>query len=394
MPSNFQKDDPIFGTVDLDDAYITDAWLVDQFVGNQLFTWGNNSSGQLGYTIFSAESPVQVGSLINWKQIGACKASGAHAGCVKTDGTLWTWGLNSSGQLGLSDTTSRSSPVQVGTLTNWKQIFAGTSHTACVKTDGTLWTWGLNSSGQLGLSDTTSRSSPVQVGTLTNWKQVSCGGNASFSHTACVKTDGTLWTWGPNGLGQLGLGDTTSRSSPVQVGSLTNWKQIFVGGWYNACVKTDGTLWTWGFNNGNLGLGDTTSRSSPVQVGTLTNWKQVSCGSDAEHTACVKTDGTLWMWGSNSTYGQLGLGDTTSRSSPVQVGTLTNWKQVSCGPYHTACVKTDGTLWSWGRNTNGRLGVGDFTNRSSPVQIGSLTNWKQVSCGSDFTGCTTFTEIV
>jgi len=344
MPSNFQKDDPIFGTVDLDDAYITDAWLVDQFVGNQLFTWGNNSSGQLGYTIFSAESPVQVGSLINWKQIGACKASGAHAGCVKTDGTLWTWGLNSS--------------------------------------------------GQLGLSDTTSRSSPVQVGTLTNWKQVSCGGNASFSHTACVKTDGTLWTWGPNGLGQLGLGDTTSRSSPVQVGSLTNWKQIFVGGWYNACVKTDGTLWTWGFNNGNLGLGDTTSRSSPVQVGTLTNWKQVSCGSDAEHTACVKTDGTLWMWGSNSTYGQLGLGDTTSRSSPVQVGTLTNWKQVSCGPYHTACVKTDGTLWSWGRNTNGRLGVGDFTNRSSPVQIGSLTNWKQVSCGSDFTGCTTFTEIV
>jgi len=127
------------------------------------------------------------------------------------------------GQLGLGDTTNISSPVQVGTLTNWKQVSAGSGYTFCIKTDGTLWTWGFNNYGQLGLGNTTNRSSPVQVGSLTNWKQVSQGTNAS--HTGAVKTDGTLWTWGFNNLGQLGLGDSNNRSSPVQVGSLTNFKQ-------------------------------------------------------------------------------------------------------------------------------------------------------------------------
>ena len=150
---------------------------------------------------------------------------------LKTPG-LSTWGSNTYGQVGLGDVVYRSSPVQVGSLTNWKSVSGGVNHTAATKTDGTLWTCGYNAYGQLGLGNTISRSSPVQVGSLTNWQSVSCG----YSYTAATKTDGTLWTWGSNGSGALGLGDSTSRSSPVQVGSLTNWKSVAGGGGQTAAI--------------------------------------------------------------------------------------------------------------------------------------------------------------
>jgi alpha-tubulin suppressor-like RCC1 family protein len=113
-------------------------------------------------------------------------------------------------------------------------------------------------------------------------------------------------------------------------------------------------------------------------VGSLTNWKQVTQGTNASHTGAVKTDGTLWIWGFNN-LGQLGLGDSDNRSSPVQVGSLTNWKQTSIGSNHTSCIKTDGTLWGWGFNVYGQLGLGDSNSPNSPVQVGTLTDWKQVS---------------
>ena len=131
MPDNYTTDDPILGTIDLDDKFVTDAWLVDQFVGNQLWAWGHNGSGALGLndTIWRS-SPVQVGSLTNWKQVSYGIFSSltgvtgiqSYGLATKTDGTLWAWGYNLFGPLGLNDITNRSSPVQVGTLTNWKQV--------------------------------------------------------------------------------------------------------------------------------------------------------------------------------------------------------------------------------------------------------------------------------
>lgn len=383
----------ISGEGDLDQIYVTPAeiqalrdegrltlQIQSHYGERRLWTWGANGQGQLGVSSTLAKSsPVQVGSLTNWKQL-TIGTAGTHTAAVKTDGTLWAWGSNTSGQLGLGDLTARSSPVQVGLQTNWAKVVAMGGNfdlTAAVKTDGTLWTWGDNPNGQLGLGDTAHRSSPVQVGALTTWSSVSLANSFALA----LKSDGTLWSWGNNTYGQLGLGDAAQRSSPVQVGALTDWKQVANGGLtetFSASVKTDGSLWTWGTNTyGQLGLGDTTSRSSPVRVGALTDWKQVAVG--AALALAVKTDGTLWAWGYNLD-GRLGLGDTAHRSSPVQVGALTNWKSihVSGGDDNRSALalKTDGTLWAWGNSYSlGELGLGDLNPRSSPVQVGSQTDW-------------------
>ena len=203
---------------------------------------------------------------------------------------LWAWGRNANGQLGDNTTTDRSSPVQtVSAGTNWKFVAGSGYHITAIKTDGTLWTWGNNNNGQLGDNTITHRSSPVQtVSAGTNWKMVSSG----FYHTAAIKTDGTLWTWGCNIFGELGDNTRISRSSPVQtVSAGTNWKQVAGTSVHTAAIKTDGTLWTWGRNaNGQLGDNTTIDRSSPVQTAAGgTNWKMVA-GGGGTYTVCIRDD--------------------------------------------------------------------------------------------------------
>jgi alpha-tubulin suppressor-like RCC1 family protein len=372
-----------------------------------LWVWGSNTYGQLGLNVATTvpySSPVQVGTLTSWASVGIGPRD--VMGIIGTpnnvdmadmfvpkdlflNGGLFGMGRNSIGSLGNGTATAYSSPVQVGTLTNWKQISPTSNSTIGIKVDGSLWAWGYNRDGQLGNSTTTNYSSPIAVGALTNWKFVSCGYSSGYSVLA-IKTDGTLWAWGNNRYGQLGNGTGTYYSSPIQIGALTNWKQISLG-FSSAAIKTDNTLWTWGDNTyGQLGIsaGSTTHYSSPIQVGALTNWKQVSSGSGAfsrGFIAAIKTDGTLWAWGQNSSTGALGNNTLTNYSSPIQIGALTNWNQVSTGDKHISAIKTDGTLWACGYNLNGQLGNGTVTSYSSPIQIGALTNWKSVACGGSHT---------
>ncbi len=230
-----------------------------------------------------------------------------------------------------------------------------------------LWAWGFKPP----LGDTIARSSPVQVGDLVNWSSLSIGNSFALA----VKDDGTLWAWGYNNYGRLGLDNTTHYSSPVQVGTDTDWEFASAGAYSSNAIKTDGTLWAWGYNlNGRLGLGDgspSNNYSSPVQVGTDTNWSSVS---NRSHVLAIKTDGTLWSWGHNDD-GQLGHGDTTSRSSPVQVGIDTDWEQIDQSLAMSGAIKTGGSLWTWGRGNGGRLGHNNTTSLSEPTQVGSLTDW-------------------
>ncbi len=340
-----------------------------------LYAWGLGTSGQLGDgSVVSRSSPVQIGSETNWSKLSAGQTTPLF---VKTDGTLWAVGKNNFGQVGDGTVVDKSSPVQIGALTNWLNVASGGYRGSAIKQDGTIWTWGSNSRGQLGInaSTTTYRSSPVQVGSLTTWAKL----YASQGNNFAIKTDGTLWAWGLNTYGNLGDGTVVDRSSPVQIGALTDWSSIAVSNESAFGIKTGGTLWSWGRNDyGQLGTNTSylINKSSPTQIGALTNWSIVSSGG-VNSVFAIKTDGTLWCWGRNLS-GGLGQNDTVNRSSPVQIGALTTWANVSAGT-STYAIKTDGTLWSWGQNTFGQLGAGDVISRSSPVQVGALTNWINVN---------------
>ena len=347
------------------------------FTSGYLYTWGDNLDGQLGLGNRTAySSPKQVGSS-SWAKISA-KGNASRA--IRSDGTLWTWGYNIEGQLGLNNLTKYSSPKQVGALTSWTDVGAGQYHTLAIA-GGRLYSWGYNQTyGALGLGNLTNYSSPKQVGSLTTWLKTAAGNYNSYA----IKKDGTLWAWGRNNnYGQLGLGNVAFYSSPVQVGSLTNWASIHTHAAIVAAIKTDGTLWTWGnpANAGALGLGtQNTAYSSPVQVGVLTTWSVIAVGS--ERMFGINTAGNLYSWGS-APQGQLGHGNGNNYSSPKQVGSLTNWLGISAGEYSCLAFKTDGTLWAWGANHVGILGQGNTTNRSSPVQVGSDTSWFGSSVGQD-----------
>ena len=294
---------------------------------------------------------------------------------------LWLWGSNYHGQLGINSAGNyRSSPVQVGALTTWSKIAAGVTHSLSLKTDGTMWAWGRGNAGRLGDNTTIYRSSPVQIGALTTWAQIAGGG----IHSMAVKTDGTMWLWGSAYKGALGSNDTTiNNSSPVQVGALTTWAKVAAVANSSFAIKTDGTLWAWGHNNfGQLGDNTEIDKASPIQVGALTTWAQIGRNSgNGKFAMAIKTDGTLWLWGRNN-YGQLGDNTTINRSSPVQIGALTTWSKFYGGTSFTMAIKTDGTLWTFGYNGYGQLGDNTVIRRSSPVQVGALTTWSSIAGGS------------
>ena len=385
MPNQFLSDE--FG--DIEDYFVTDYWLIDNFVGDTLWGWGSDGEGELGTSDATTRSiPVTTSAGgNNWKQV----SSGfRHMAAIKTDGSLWTWGRGAEGQLGTSDNTQRNTPVTTFAGQNtWKQVSCGDFHTTAIKTDGSLWVWGTGGDGRLGTNDATQRNTPVTTfAGGTTWKQVAGG----QQNTVAIKTDGTLWIWGTNNGGRMGINDSNDfngKNTPVTTfAGGTNWKQVDCGQ-FTTAIKTDGSLWTWGRNDhGQLGINVSTGdRRTPVTtfIGG-TNWKQVSCFFF--HMAAIKTDGSLWTCGRNDN-GQLGINNNTQRNTPVTTfAGGNNWKQVDCGGWHTAAIKTDGSLWTWGWNSNSQLGInlGLFQDRNTPVTtFAGRNNWKSVSGGGYFT---------
>ena len=346
-----------------------------------LYGWGNNELGEIGdNTIIDRSSPVQIPG-VTWTAVsGDTSYSSPLSGGIKADNTLWMWGDNELGELGQNNAVQYSSPVQIPG--SWKVFGIALNSAAGVKDDGTLWVWGDNSAGQLGQNSLNDhRSSPVQV-PGTTWSTTVGKFAGGYQFFSAVKTDGTLWNWGHNSAGNLGMNNTAQYSSPCQVPG-TDWSFTSIDVNKSLAIRTDNTLWVWGKNqHGQLGLAnDKAYKSSPIQV--PGSWATAAFGDD--FGAAVNTDGELFTYGDNGS-GQLGLNHRNDRSSPIQVGSDTTWGKTAgsldLGPTTLYAVKTDGTLWGFGNGGSGRLQTASEGYRSSPVQLSSgVSNISQVVVG-------------
>lgn len=331
-----------------------------------IWAWGDNSWGQLGSAsnpLFSL-TPIQVNGLTGALSIACGKG---HSLAVKSGGTVWAWGHGSSGQLGDGTGLDHSTPIQVPGLTGVLAISAGWDFSLALKSDGTVWAWGNNGTGQLGDGTTLSHSAPVQVPGITNVVAIVAGG---MFNSYALKSDGTVWGWGSNIVGQVGDGTNTQRNSPTQALGLSGVTSIAAGNSFAIALKSDGTVWSWGKNSdGQLGNGTTTNQNIPVKVPSLAGILSIAAGYD--HGLAIKTGSTVLAWGIGI-YGNLGDGTSTSRTTPVQVSTISGVTSIAGGQYHSLAVKNDGTVWVWGTG----LGLGDGSNsvtRSSPVQVIGLS---------------------
>lgn len=357
--------------------------------------FGATTSPLITVTVLNNDHPVAPARL---------GAGQRHSHAVLEDGTLWSWGLENFGQLG--NNVSGSSGTNLlflgtpqligadgGRSTNavWLGVTAGGrgfdvatnqpgGFSLGLQTNGTLWAWGHNHAGQLGLGHTTVTRVPAQVGSSSNWMQVEAGA----THTLALQSDGTLWSWGANESGQLGQGNTNRSLTPARVGTESAWVEVGAGGFFSLARRADGSIWGWGANTANqLGLTPATNRFTPTRIGTNAHWSSLSAG--LFHSLAATTNGALWAWGRGSA-GQLGSGSTTNRATPIRIGTNNYWTAVEAGLFHSFALQTGGVLHAWGANTNGQLGLsligsGSEVNVRVPTPVpanASNTAWVEI----------------
>ena len=364
-----------------------------------VFAWGNNGAmGRLGQGTTGGYSPVVTQVLDSagtgfLGNIVAIAAGDDHSFALDADNTLWGWGANGYGRLGDNTTTHRLLPVKthgpndVGFLSNVVWMAGGEEHSIAILADGTVWAWGQNGSGRLGDGTTAGRRVPVQVvgeggtGFLRQFIEADAGEN----HSIALKADGTVWTWGGNGNGQLGNDTTADSHTPVQVlgpgavGYLSNVVSVVAGNKYCMALKADGTVWAWGYGlYGRLGINDTTEKKTPVQVhgvddvGFLSNITAIAVARAT--SMALAEDGSVYAWGLNGS-GQVGDNSTANRKTPVQVhgtndvGYLGDITEIAGGNNHVMAFGWNHTAYAWGNNGSGRLGDGTTSNSKYPVIV-------------------------
>ncbi len=330
-----------------------------------VWTWGNNSYGQLGDGTTTGSKTPQ--TLTNISGVKAIAAGMYHNLVLKNDGTVWAWGINGSGQLGDGTYTTKTVPQQVANLSNVKAIAAGENFSAALKEDGTVWTWGSNSYGQLGDRTNTARTAPVQA-SISDVKSIAAG----TSHLVALKTDGTVWAWGNNSSGQLGDDSMDDRNYPVRTRKSNDIRTTKVACGINTSyyINSSGLLYAWGSNSqGQIGDGSTTNRTAPVLISLQS--KVIDIAGGALFAVALREDGTVWAWGRND-YGQIGDGTNVNTSTPLQISGLSGITAVGCGSFHSMAWLNDGTVFAWGNNSWGQLGDGTTTARITPGQIPNL----------------------
>jgi alpha-tubulin suppressor-like RCC1 family protein len=346
-----------------------------------LWTFGSNSFGELGTsTNVGAINPTPTQVMT---EVSAVAAGGEHSMVLKTDGTLWTFGNNDSGQLGSTTNsgTANPNPTPIQVMTGVSAVAAGRSHSMVLKTDGTLWTFGNNFYGALGTTINSSipNPNPTPTQVMTGVSAVAAGGE----HSMVLKTDGTLWTFGNNGSGQLGTSTNVRASNPTPTQVMTGVSAMAAGQDFSLALKTDGTLWTFGRNNkGQLGTETNAGTETPTSTPTLILTGVSSVAAGGWHSMVLKTDGTLWTFGRNHK-GQLGTETNAGTETPTSTPTLilTGVSSVAAGGWHSMVLKTDSALWTFGSNAWGQLGTSTNTGPGTPSGATPNPNPRQIMTG-------------
>ncbi len=315
-----------------------------------IYTWGSLSAEENDSNLSSRDIRSIPLGLLNTKNAKDYNAGSFSSAIIDENSTLMIMGNNT---------------LLANNDNDFKNISIGNKHNVVIKIDDTLWSWGKNNNGQLGNFGIFSQVELTQEYSKTSdWIYASAGED----YTIALKNDGTMWGWGNNEFGQIGNATYKEIRVPTQEDTnATNWKSLSAGANHSASIKEDGTLWSWGQNNsGELGDASNLSKVVATQESTASSWKSVSCGYD--HTIAIKDDGTLWTWGNNF-YGQLGNSSTTNSNIPIQIST-DKWNSISAGDKFSLATKEDGTLWSWGYNAYEQLGLGsNVADKNIPTEI-------------------------
>lgn len=299
-----------------------------------------------------------------------------HSAVIDTDGSLWMWGNNQHGQLGVETKKYQNIPKQVPTDYKIKFIACGCYHSASIDIHGSLWLWGRNNHFQVAEQNTPAILTPTKLQLAIPFETVSCG----YAHTLALDIYGKVWAWGNNEQGQLGVGKNINvQRKPLQI--QTNNTDFFIsfitcGYYHSVAIDPNGSTWSWGNNeHGQLGIGSLTDASEPTIISTLSNVKMVSCG--AYHTISIDSSGDLWGWGWNS-LGQIGVTHGKDELVPTRVQLNEKVQSISCGYSHTIAVGDNGEMWGWGYNENGELGIGELVSESRVPQLISVSGLKEM----------------
>jgi alpha-tubulin suppressor-like RCC1 family protein len=381
--------------------------------GGSVTAWGNNDSGQLGIA-----PPEECGTgqkfrcqtvptfTVGPAEATAISSGSTHSLALGRDGTVWSWGDNSSGQLGDGTKIDRFSPVRARGLQAVKAISAGEDFSMALGRDGTVWAWGSNVEGQLGNGSTHDSSVPLRIASLHGIIAISAGGGFSLA----LQNNGTIWAWGSDDSGQLGratqqtCGDksqdlaTPCVTSPVMVKGVSGIIAVAAGGGNSLALKRDGTVWAWGDDSsGQLGRGTSQdSSTTPAPVRGLHDIVAIAAGSDgliANFNMSLRRDGTVWAWGGNGD-GQLGIGNTTDSAVAVRVHGLGSVSAIAAGSAFGLALLHDGSVWGWGDANNGQLGATAMAREkcgtdepdacaTTPARVPGLHAVSAIAAGSD-----------
>lgn len=341
-----------------------------------VWTWGQNDHGKLGLGI-SADSrahPVQVPGLTDIVMISA---GNMHTLALRSDGTVWAWGLNTSGELGDGTTTDRNAPVQVQGISDVVKVAAGALHSIAVTRDGSIWTWGNNSYGQLGNGTKESRSLPSKL-KFNDWVTDVAAG--AYHNLLVTKDGGYVYGWGDNSDGELGSDYTVDDvvTSPIQTSWVTHVEKVAAGYNFSIALDHDNNVYTWGKNDqGQLGDGSQDSSNDPSSNSMLglKNYDEeiIDIAAGYSHAMARGRDGTVYIWGSG-TSGETGLGtEGVAYTAPSVLFAVKGAVAVGAG-YHTSyAVMGDDSVYAWGSNMYSQLGDGTKTNRNIPVKVVGLS---------------------